>query len=590
MTLHLTDLNQASEADAQALLSGIYEHSDWIAKEALTQRPFISLAALKYAMTEVVSKSSQEQKLTLLRAHPELAGKAMINNALTAESKNEQTQSGLTHCSEEEFALIHKLNAEYKERFGWPFILAVRGPRGTGLTRKQIIATFERRVRETTQFELEECLRQVNRIAEIRINDKFNYTPSLGNELWDWHEALAKHSDPGFKENDQLTVTYLTQAHIACARDIKQLMNNSGFDSVHIDAVGNVVGRYLGRNSDSNGTFLMTGSHYDTVRNGGKYDGRLGIFTPIMCVRELSRSGTRLKHGIEVVAFAEEEGQRYSATFLGSAALLGGFNPDWLTQSDSDGITMLDAMKNANLDISGIASIKRDPKQYIGFAEVHIEQGPVLNEMGLPLGVVSSINGSSRYLVEMTGTPAHAGTTPMDRRHDALCAASELALFMEKRASSEEHCVATIGQMQVPNGSINVIPGKVKFSLDIRAPLDSQKDRLVQDILEQLENICNKRGVRYALQETLRVSAAPSHPDWQGYWETAVSALGLKVHRMPSGAGHDAMKIHEILPQAMLFVRGENSGISHNALESTTSDDMQLCVEAFMNLILTSCV
>ena len=589
MTLNINDLNQAPSTEASVMLSGIYEHSEWIAEQAVALRPFKSIATLKLVMCGVISRASYEQKLALLRAHPELAGKAMINNALTAESKNEQSQSGLTHCSPQEFELIQKLNSQYNQKFGWPFILAVRGPRGTGLNRKQIIETFERRLAATPQFEFEECLRQVNRIAEIRINDKFNYSPVLGNELWDWHESLASHSDAGFKENNQLTVTYLTKAHIACAQDIKLLMNQCGFDSVHIDAVGNVVGRYLGRNSDSNGTFLMTGSHYDTVRNGGKYDGRLGIFTPIMCVRELSRSGTRLKHGIEVVAFAEEEGQRFPATFLGSASLLGEFKPQWLTQQDSAGISMLDAMKNANLDISNIANIKRDPKQYIGFVEVHIEQGPVLNEMGLPLGVVSSINGSSRFLVEITGTPAHAGTTPMNRRQDALCAASELALFIEQRALEEEHCVATMGQMLVPNGSINVIPGSCKFSLDIRAPQDSQKDRLVSDILGRLEEICSKRGVRFSLQETLRVSAAPSHPKWQGHWENAVEALGIEVHKMPSGAGHDAMKIHEMIPQAMLFVRGENSGISHNPLESTTSDDMQLCIEAFMHLILASC-
>ena len=589
MTLQLDQLNSAPKEQAQDLLRGIYEHSDWIAEQSVVRRPFKSIAALKLAMAQVVAQATREQKLTLLRAHPELAGKAMINNALTAESKNEQTQSGLTHCSEQEFKHIHQLNTEYNQKFGWPFILAVRGPRGKGLSRQQIIETFERRVQGTPQFEFEECLRQVNRIAEIRINDKFGYTPSLGNELWDWHESLATHSDPGFKENNQLTVTYLTQAHQRSAEDIKLLMSNCGFDSVQIDAVGNVVGRYLGKDSDLNGTFLMTGSHYDTVRNAGKYDGRLGIFTPIMCVRELSRSGTRLKHGIEVIAFAEEEGQRYPATFLGSAALVGNFNPEWLNQKDSDGITMLEAMRQANLDISSIANLKRDPKRYIGFVEVHIEQGPVLNEMGLPLGVVSSINASSRFLVEITGTPAHAGTTPMKTRHDALCAASELALYLEQRAGGEEHSVATMGQMQVPNGTINVIPGLCKFSLDIRAPLDDQKNKLVQDILDQLEKICERRGVRHRVQQTLTVSAAPSHPQWQGHWESAVQALGIQVHRMPSGAGHDAMKIHEILPQAMLFVRGENSGISHNPLESTTSDDMQLCVEAFMHLILASC-
>ncbi len=589
MRLTLEQLNNASDTAASSMLKGIYEHSDWIAEICITQRPFKTLAGLKYAMMQAVSKASKDSKLSLLKAHPELAGKAMVNNALTSESKNEQTKSGLTHCSEEEFQRIQTLNTTYNHKFGWPFILAVRGPRGTGLSRAQIIETFERRVSGSHEFEFEECLRQVHRIAELRLNDKFDFIPALGNEVWDWHEALSTHSDPGFKENKQLTVTYLTQAHQNCAKDIKQLMLGCGFDSVHIDAVGNVVGRYLAKSHDSQSKFLMTGSHYDTVRNGGKFDGRLGIFVPIMCVRELSRSGTRLREGIEVVAFAEEEGQRYSATFLGSGALVGAFDPNWLSQNDVDGISMLDAMKQAGLDISEIANLRRDPSQYSGFIEVHIEQGPVLNELGLPLGVVTSINGSVRYMVEIKGVAAHAGTTPMDRRQDALCAASELALYMEQRAKEDTHSVATIGQMNIPSGSINVIPGLCKFSMDMRAPSDIQKDKLAGDILRKLEEICSRRRLTYTLNETLRINAAPSAPDWQNYWEKAVNSVGLPIHKMPSGAGHDAMKIHEIMPQAMLFVRGENSGISHNPLESTTSDDIQLGVEAFMDLLMSAC-
>ena len=589
MRLTLEQLNNASDTAASSMLKGIYEHSDWIAEISITQRPFKTLAGLKYAMMQAVSKASKDSKLSLLKAHPELAGKAMVNNALTSESKNEQTKSGLTHCSEEEFQRIQTLNTTYNHKFGWPFILAVRGPRGTGLSRAQIIETFERRVSGSHEFEFEECLRQVHRIAELRLNDKFDFIPALGNEVWDWHEALSTHSDPGFKENKQLTVTYLTQAHQNCAKDIKQLMLGCGFDSVHIDAVGNVVGRYLAKSHDSQSKFLMTGSHYDTVRNGGKFDGRLGIFVPIMCVRELSRSGTRLREGIEVVAFAEEEGQRYSATFLGSGALVGAFDPNWLSQNDVDGISMLDAMKQAGLDISEIANLRRDPSQYSGFIEVHIEQGPVLNELGLPLGVVTSINGSVRYMVEIKGVAAHAGTTPMDRRQDALCATSELALYMEQRAKEDTHSVATIGQMNIPSGSINVIPGLCKFSMDMRAPSDIQKDKLAGDILRKLEEICSRRRLTYTLNETLRINAAPSAPDWQNYWEKAVNSVGLPIHKMPSGAGHDAMKIHEIMPQAMLFVRGENSGISHNPLESTTSDDIQLGVEAFMDLLMSAC-
>jgi beta-ureidopropionase / N-carbamoyl-L-amino-acid hydrolase len=583
MPLTLEQLNAASKDQALSLLDGIYEHSPWIAERALKARPFQSLPHLKHALVAALAQASHEEQLGLIRAHPELAGKAMVSKTLTAESTNEQSKAGLTDCTPEEFARLQKLNADYNAKFGFPFILAVRGARGLGLNKRQIIETFARRLEGQPDFEREECLRNINRIAEIRLNDKFGFEPTLGNEVWDWHEDLARHSDPGFAEKGQLTVTYLSDAHRACGQQIATLMREVGFDEVSIDAVGNVVGRYHGARPEAR--YLMTGSHYDTVRNGGKYDGRLGIYVPIACVRELHRSGRRLPFGIEVVGFAEEEGQRYKATFLGSGALVGQFNPDWLEQKDADGITMRQAMAHAGLDVAQIPAIRRDPAHYLGFVEVHIEQGPVLNEMQLPLGVVSSINGSVRFVGELIGVACHAGTTPMDRRSDAVCGLAELALFMEQRARQDGDSVATIGQLNVPAGSINVVPGRCQFSMDLRAPNDAQRDAMLSDVLAELDRICQRRGLGLKLEETMRAPAAPSAPAWQARWEAAVASLGLPVHRMPSGAGHDAMKLHEVMPQAMLFVRGQNSGISHNPLESTTNDDMQLSVQAFMHVL-----
>ena len=583
MTLQLEQLNKASTEEALQLLDGLYEHSPWIAEGALKMRPFASWAHLKHCMAQVLSDAGREAQIGLIRAHPELAGKAMVRKELTAESTNEQTKAGLTECTAEEFEKIHKLNAAYKQKFGWPFILAVRGPRGVGLNKHQIIASFERRLHGHPDFELAECLRNIHRIVEIRLNDKTGCHPDQGDEVWDWHEALAQHSDPGFKENGQLTVTYLTQAHLACSASIQSTMKSAGFDEVYVDAVGNVVGRY--HPAQDGAKYLLTGSHYDTVRNGGKYDGRLGIYVPIACVKKLASTKSRLKFGIEVVAFAEEEGQRYKATFLGSGALVGQFNPAWLDQMDVDGVSMREAMKQAGLNEHDIPKIQRNPSDYLGFIEVHIEQGPVLNEMNLPLGVVSSINGSVRYLCEMIGTASHAGTTPMDRRRDAAAAVAELALFMEKRAAQDGDSVATIGQLQVPNGSINVVPGKCLFSMDMRAPTDPQRDALERDVLQALDDICERRGLVCKREATLRAPAAPSAPEWQKRWENALKDLGVPLFVMPSGAGHDAMKLHEVMPQAMLFVRGENSGISHNPLESTTTDDMQLCIDAFAHVL-----
>ena len=583
MPLTLEQLNAASPAEALALLDGLYEHSPWIAEQALAQRPFRTLAHLKHALAQVVRTAELDAQLGLIRAHPELAGKAMVAKNLTAESTNEQSTAGLTHCTPEEFERIQQLNAAYNERFGFPFILAVRGPRGTGLPKREIIDTFARRLDNHPEFELAEALRNIHRIAEIRLNDKFAAEPVLGNDVWDWQEKLAEHSDPGFAEKGQLTVTYLTDAHRACAQRISHWMRDCGFDEVEIDAVGNVVGRY--HPAATGARYLMTGSHYDTVRNGGKYDGRLGIFVPMACVRELHRAGRRLPFGIEVVGFAEEEGQRYKATFLGSGALIGDFNPAWLDQKDVDGITMRAAMQHAGLCIDDIPKLQRDPAQYLGFIEVHIEQGPVLNELDLPLGVVTSINGSVRYLCEMVGMASHAGTTPMDRRRDAAVGVAELALYLEERANIDGNSVATVGMLHVPGGSINVVPGRCHFSIDLRAPNDAQRDALAHDVLTSLQRIAERRGLRCTVEEAMRASAAPSAYDWQHRWERAINALGLPLHRMPSGAGHDAMKLHEIMPQAMLFVRGENAGISHNPLESTTSNDMQLAIEAFAHLL-----
>jgi N-carbamoyl-L-amino-acid hydrolase len=257
----------------------------------------------------------------------------------------------------------------------------------------------------------------------------------------------------------------------------------------------------------------------------------------------------------------------------------------WLDLADADGITMRAAMQNAGLNIDGIAALERDPARYLGFVETHIEQGPVLNDLDLPLGIVTSINGSVRFVGEITGVASHAGTTPMTMRRDAAAAAAELVLFVEKRGAAVPDLVATVGMLEVPHGSINVVPGRCRFSLDVRATANEVRDAAAADIQAALAAICQRRGLHYTLEETMRAAAAPCDDAWRQRWERAVGTLGLPVFRMPSGAGHDAMMLHTILPQAMLFLRGQNAGISHNPLESITNDDADLCVQAFRTLL-----
>ena len=583
--LTLAQVNEASLPEATHMLDGLYEHSPWVADAALAMRPFRSVAHLKQLMAQTVDSAGLDAQLALIRAHPELAGQAMVSQTLTAESTLEQNTAGLTQCTPQELQTISQLNAQYAAKFGFPFVLAVRGPRGTGLNKQQIIDTFERRLQHHPDFERHECLRNIHRIVELRLNAKFGLVPDKGHAVWDWLEKLAQFSDPGFAEKGQLAVTYLTAAHQACAQMLQADMLACGFDSAEIDALGNVVGRYKAQQAGAR--TLMTGSHFDTVRNAGKHDGRLGIYVPIACVKELAQRGERLAFDLEVVGFAEEEGQRYKATFLGSGGLTGAFEPNWLAQQDADGVTMQQAMLAAGhpATLEAIAAVQRNPGDYLGFIEVHIEQGPVLNELGLPLGIVTSINGSVRYACDIIGMASHAGTTPMGKRYDAALAAAELALFAEQRAGQDSGSVATVGQWQVPNGSTNVVPGRCLFTLDMRAPNNAQRDALVTDIQTGLKAICDRRGVRFDMQETMRAAAAPSDAAWQQRWERAVNAMGVTLYRMTSGAGHDAMKLHEVMPQAMLFVRGQNAGISHNPLESTTSDDIQLAVEALSILL-----
>jgi N-carbamoyl-L-amino-acid hydrolase len=581
LPLTLDQLNRAPAAEFAALLAGTCEHSPWVVERAFAARPFATLAALKVALVQVVRDAGADAQLALLRAHPELAGRALANATLTRESTHEQSSAGLNRLTADDLGKLRRLNAEYQARFGFPFILAVRGPRGQGVAKDAIIATFERRLHNHPDFERAEALRNVHRVVELRLAEKLGHVPERGNRVWDWAETLARDSDSA---SGELTVTYLTPAHRAVAQRLLHWMRDEcGFDEAGIDAVGNVVGVYHG--TEGHAPRLLTGSHYDTVRNAGKYDGRLGILVPMACVRDLSRQRRRLPFGLEVVGFAEEEGQRYPAVFLGSSALTGRFDGRWLDQRDADGVTMRDAMATAGLVPDEIPALARDPARYLAFVEVHIEQGPVLTDADLPLGVVTSINGSVRYAGEIVGIASHAGTTPMHHRRDAAAAAAELVSYAERRGAGAPDLVATVGVLEVPNGSINVVPGRCRFSLDVRATTDVVRDECAADIGHELAAICARRGVRFELTQTMSASAARCADPWRERWEHAVAALGLPIRRLPSGAGHDAMKLAEIMPQAMLFVRGQNGGISHNPLEAITNDDADLAVQAFANLL-----
>jgi OHCU decarboxylase len=578
----LPELNTLDTAAFVDALRGIYEHSPRIPERASARRPFASPAALKLALQDVVERASEDEQLALLRAHPELAGKAAIAGELTQESTGEQAASGLHLCSPEEYATLHRLNAAYNARFGFPFILAVKGPTGKGLTRQAIIATFERRLKHRRQDELAEALRQVHRIAEIRLNALLGVALEYGPAIMDWAEQLGSISD----DEHGLTCAYMTPAHRRTAELLAGWMAQAGMDEVRIDAVGNVVGRYASGRADAR--TLITGSHYDTVRNGGKYDGRLGILLPLALVRAMHARGERLPFDLEIIGFAEEEGVRFRSTFLGSSAVAGRFDMALLDRLDADGVTMRAALENAGHDPAQIPAIARRREDILAYVEVHIEQGPVLLERGLPLGVVTAIAGSSRYLVELEGLASHAGTTPMTMRRDAAAAAAEIVLLVEQRCGGSQgggSLVGTVGQLNVPDGSVNVVPGRCRLSLDIRAAIDAERQAAVRDVMDGIVAICARRGIEFKVEPLLEASAAPCAPRLMDQLGAAIERAGLPRFDLLSGAGHDAMALAPLTDIAMLFTRCGNGGISHNPLETMSADDADIAACVLLDFL-----
>ena len=401
-----------------------------------------------------------------------------------------------------------------------------------------------------------------------------------GTQILERVERLGRHSDS--KEN--YTRTLFTPAHRAAARQIAEWMSEAGM-VVRVDAVGNVIGRYDAATPGAK-TVLM-GSHFDSVRNGGKYDGVLGILVPIACVADLARRGERLSSAIEVAAFSDEEGARFQTSFLSSRALIGHLDASVVEHRDAQGISLGQAMREAGLDPTRIADAALDASELAAYVELHIEQGPVLLDAGEPLGVVTSIASGIRYLVRVRGEAGHAGTVPMSRRHDALAAAAEMVLAVEKECTTVKSAVGTVGLLKVKDGTGNVIPGEVEFTVDVRAPDDECRHRAESAVLRALELIAKRRGVSV---EPVRgphdVKGVPCASWIQEQLGASIErCVGHKAPRLPSGAGHDAMMLASVVDVGMIFVRCGAGGVSHNPAETVTAEDAGLAVAALVDFL-----
>ena len=398
----------------------------------------------------------------------------------------------------------------------------------------------------------------------------------FGHELMRQADALAQFTE----DSPRLTRRYLTPEHRAAGDYLIERMRDAGM-TAHFDALGNVVGRYEA--ADRNAPAVMTGSHLDSVRNAGKYDGLFGIITAIACVKDLHARGKRLPYALEVVGFGDEEGLRFGMTLIGSNAMAGAFEAAWLDKTDDAGVTMRAALSEFGGDPSGWRDLDRRGKNVVAYVESHIEQGPVLLNEGLPVGVVTAIAGVSRLRVNVIGLAGHAGTVPMGARRDALAAASEIVLEVERYCSKHPGLVGTVGKLAVLPGAINVIPQNVELTVDVRSGDNALRRSANAALRSSFNDIARRRNVEVETTSFFEADAAPCDAALQSSLADAIRAHGVLLRALPSGAGHDAMVFPPVCPMAMLFVRCGNNGISHHPDETMTAEDAEIATSVLLH-------
>jgi allantoate deiminase len=401
---------------------------------------------------------------------------------------------------------------------------------------------------------------------------------SLGDEIVGRIGELAKISETP----EHLTRIFLSKEHRAAAELILDWMRSAGMRA-HLDAIGNVCGRYEGERPGL--PCLMLGSHYDTVRDAGKWDGPLGLIAAISCVADLNGRGKRLPFAIEVTGFADEEGIRFASTLLGSRAVAGTFDESVLGTKDRLGISMRDALATFGLDPEHIGAAARARRELHAYLELHIEQGPVLEQKNLPVGVVTAISGATRLTVSMTGMAGHAGTVPMALRRDALAGAAECIVAIEEFCRTDEGgLVGTVGTISAMPGATNVIPGRTSFTIDMRAASDAHRRKAVADVVRQIERIAKRRELALQIDVTHENRTVPCAPWLKAQVADAIAAEGFRVFELPSGAGHDGMAMIDVADVAMLFVRCRG-GVSHHPDEHVDLADADAGARVLLRLI-----
>jgi allantoate deiminase len=383
------------------------------------------------------------------------------------------------------------------------------------------------------------------------------------------------------EESERLTRRFATPAMARANALVGEWMAAAGME-VRVDAAGNLVGHLPG--TDAAGT-LVLGSHLDTVRDAGAFDGPLGVLAAVACVERLRAEGTRLPFSVDVVGFADEEGLRFGTAYLGSRAVAGDFDPQLLALVDDDGVSVAEALRAFGGDPDAVAGASRRGERLLGYCEVHIEQGPVLEGRELPVGVVDAIAGATRVELEFTGQAGHAGTVPMAARHDAACAAAEWVVAVEAAARRQPGLVATVGRFEALPGAPNVVPGAAVASLDVRHADDAVRTAAVEGLRAEAQRAAAARGVEVAWRVRLEAPAVAVDPALTAVLSEAVADRGLPVLRLTSGAGHDGVALSSATGVAMLFVRCAG-GLSHHPDESVDEADVAVALDVLHAFVL----
>ncbi|GED31110.1 Zn-dependent hydrolase [Brevibacillus centrosporus] len=384
--------------------------------------------------------------------------------------------------------------------------------------------------------------------------------------LWD---RLMQLSSIGTQEVGGITRLSFSPEERAAKDLVTGFMKEAGL-SVREDEVGNLIGRKEGTNP--NAPVVLIGSHLDSVPSGGNFDGPLGVLSGVEALQTMNEQGVETEHPIEVIAFTDEEGTRFGYGMIGSRGIAGLLKEDELVSRDEAGISIAEAMANVGLDPAQISKAAREPGSVKAYVELHIEQGKVLESRDLSVGIVSGVAGPLWLKFILEGEAGHAGATPMNMRKDPLAAAAEVMLVIERQAARQEISVGTVGKLQVFPGGVNIIPGRVEFTLDLRDVDIQVRDQVEQAIMAEAEAICAKRGVKLQVELLQRINPAVCSEEIRSAIQAACAAEGLETITLPSGAGHDCMQLTELCPVGMIFARSKD-GISHNPAEYTSKED-----------------